>query len=186
LNHATTDVSPWLQRWAHLLRPGASVLDLACGGGRHVRWLAARGHAVTGVDRDVDSALPLRGLAEIIVADIENNGWPLGTRRFDAVIVTNYLWRPLLPAIEAALADRGVLVYETFSIDQAAIGRPSNPQFLLRRGELLAAFAALRVIAYEDGFVDAPERFVQRLVAAREERVQPTPAQPTRYPLQGA
>jgi SAM-dependent methyltransferase len=157
--------SAWVTRFAPLLRPGARVLDVACGSGRHVRWLAAQGLVVTGVDRDAEAVAPLRDVAEIVVADIEGGPWPLAGRRFDGVLVTNYLWRPLLPTLRSALADGGLLIYETFADGQQHIGRPTNPDFLLRRGELLSAFAGLPVLAYEDLLLSEPPRRVQRLAA---------------------
>lgn len=163
----TGEVSAWVQRWSHLVPPGGSVLDLACGSGRHVRWFAARGHRVTAVDRDAAAVEPLRGVAEVMVADLEGGPWPLGGRRFDAVVVTNYLWRPLLPSVVAGLAEGGVLLYETFARGNETVGRPSNPEFLLAPGELLRAAEGLRVVAYEDGFVESPARFVQRITAVR-------------------
>lgn len=163
----TIEASGWVRRWSHLVRAQGSVLDVACGSGRHVRWFASRGHTVTGVDRDAAAVEPLRELAEIVVADIENGPWPLAGRRFDAVVVTNYLWRPLLPTLVASLSEGGVLVYETFADGQQSIGKPSNPDFLLKPGELLQAAAGLRVVAYEDGFLDSPARFVQRIAAVR-------------------
>jgi len=159
--------SAWVQRWSHLVPAGARVLDVACGSGRHVRWFAQRGCVVTGVDRDVAATQALHDIAEIIDADIEAGPWPLRARQFDAVVVTNYLWRALLPTLVASVDDGGVLIYETFAEGQASIGKPSNPDFLLRPGELLQAAAGLRVIAFEDGFLDAPARFVQRIVAVR-------------------
>jgi len=147
--------SPWLTRWAHLIAPGAPVLDVACGGGRHLRWLATRGHRVTGVDRDGAALAALAGLGELIEADMENGPWPLPGRRFGAVVVTNYLWRPLMPTLLASVADGGVLIYETFAAGQESVGRPSRPDVLLRPGELLAACAGAdwRVVAYEDGWL---------------------------------
>jgi SAM-dependent methyltransferase len=179
-SHGSLAPSPWVQRWSSLVRPGATLLDVACGGGRHVRWFAQRGCRVTGVDRDAAALGPLRDIAEIVVADIENGPWPLAGRRFDAVVVTNYLWRPLWPALMASLAEGGVLIYETFSAGHEAVGRPSNPDFLLRPGELLQAAAGLRIVAFEDGFLGAPERFVQRVAAVREAAGSTAPA---RYPL---
>lgn len=160
--------SPWVQRFAPLIRPQGRVLDLACGGGRHLRWLAASGFHVTGVDRDADAVAPLRAVGEIIVADLEGAPWPLPGRRFDAVVVTNYLWRPLWAPIRGALAPGGVLLYETFSAGQQTIGRPARPEFLLQPGELLRAFDGLRIVAFEDGLLDDPPRFVQRLAAVAE------------------
>jgi SAM-dependent methyltransferase len=147
------------------VRPGGTVLDLACGSGRHVRWLQAQGLRVTGVDRDAQAVEPLRSIAEIVVADLEGAPWPLPGRCFDAVLVTNYLWRPLWPDLLAALAEGGVLMYETFSDGQQSVGRPARADFLLQHGELLRHCSGLRVVAYEDGFVTGPERFVQRIVA---------------------
>lgn len=166
--------SSWVRRFAPLLRPGATVLDLACGSGRHLRWLAAQGFAVTGVDRDAAALATLAGLGELIVADLEDGSpWPLAGRRFDAVVVTNYLWRPLFPRIAESLVDGGLLLYETFADGQQTVGRPSRPEFLLARGELLQAFAGLRVVAYGDGWLGGdppagdgtPRRCVQRLAA---------------------
>jgi SAM-dependent methyltransferase len=163
----TLAASPWVRRWSHLVPQGGTVLDVACGSGRHVRWFAERSCQVSGVDRDAAAVEPLRALAEIVVADIETGPWPFAGRRFDAVIVTNYLWRALLPAIVDSVAEGGVLIYETFADGNQTVGKPSNPDFLLRPGELLHAARGLRVVAYEDGFVDAPERFVQRMTAVR-------------------
>ena len=163
--HAMNPASDWLQRWAHLIPPGGSVLDVACGSGRHVRWLAERGFRVTGVDRDAAALAPLADIAETVVADIENGPWPLPGRRFDAVLVTNYLWRALMPTLRASLAEGGVYIHETFADGQQAIGRPSRPEFLLQRGELLALTPGLRTVAFEDGWLDGPPRCVQRIVA---------------------
>jgi SAM-dependent methyltransferase len=175
--HATLEPSAWVRRWSHLVAPNAAVLDVACGSGRHVRWFAARGCRLTGIDRDAAALAPLAGMAETLLADIENGPWPLAGRRFDAVVVTNYLWRPLLPVIVDSVDDGGVLLYETFAVGNETVGKPSNPDFLLRPGELLQAAAALRVVAYEDGFLTQPERYVQRIAAVR------TGRGPGRYPL---
>ena len=174
--HEHPNPSPWLQRWAHLLPDGGSVLDVACGRGRHLRWLAGRGHRVTGIDRDAAALAASADLvatagATLVEADIENGPWPCPGQTFDAVVVSNYLWRPLWPALLAALAPGGVLVYETFSAGNQTVGKPSRPDFLLQPGELLARCAGLRVVAFEDGYLDHPTRFVQRVVAVR-------PAQP--------
>jgi SAM-dependent methyltransferase len=169
-------------RFAHLIRPGGTVLDLACGSGRHLRWLASQGFALTGVDRDAAAVDALRAAGEVIVADVENGRWPLPGRCFDGVVVTNYLWRSLFPAIRASLAGGGVLIYETFADGHQTVGRPSRPDFLLQRGELLRAFGDLRVVAFEDGFEPEPARFVQRLVAVLES---PETAEPARRGLAG-
>jgi SAM-dependent methyltransferase len=167
----TTAVSPWVARWAHLIAPHGTVLDLACGGGRHARYLAGLGHAVLAVDRDAAALAQLAGVGGITVleADLEGAPWPLGERRFGAVVVTNYLHRPLMPRIVGSLAEGGVLLYETFAAGNERFGKPSNPDFLLRPGELLEAVRGhLRVTAYEDLQVDAPApAMVQRICAQR-------------------
>jgi len=175
--HGALAPSPWVVRWSALIPAGASVLDVACGSGRHLRWFAGRGAAVTGVDRDAAALEASRGLGELIVADLENGPWPLPDRTFDAVIVTNYLWRALLPTLVASVAEGGVLVYETFAIGNERYGKPSNPDFLLRPGELLRAAEGLQIVAYEDGLLDAPPRCVQRLCAVR------AGEPPVRHPL---
>lgn len=168
--HSTQDVSPWVDRWAHLVAPGAAVLDLACGHGRHARFFAQRGCMVTAVDRDAAAVDALRSIAEVVVADIENGPWPFAKRTFDAVVVTNYLWRPLLPAIVGCVAPGGVLLYETFAAGNERFGKPSRPDFLLQPGELLRACAALEVVAFEQGRLDNPTRVVQRVAAAGKAR----------------
>ena len=173
--HGTEHPSPWIERWTHLVPNAGTVLDLACGRGRHARWFAARGHRVTALDRDAAALATLQDVAETVEADIENGPWPFADRQFDAVIVTNYLWRPLFPQILAAVAPGGVLLHETFAQGNETVGKPSRPDFLLAPGELLRAYAGLRVVAFEDGFLDQPPRFVQR-IAAVNERPAPTRA----------
>jgi len=183
--HGGLAPSDWVRRWGRLVPAGGTVLDVACGQGRHVRWFAALGHPVTGVDRAENALAGLSGVAETILADIENGPWPLlqagQLRQFDAVVVTNYLWRPLLQTLADSVKPGGLLIYETFATGNATVGRPSNPDFLLQPGELLARFAAWRVVGFEDGFLSQPERFVQRLCAVRPGG--PVAAQPRRYPL---
>ncbi len=156
------------------------MLDLACGGGRHVRWLAAQGFTVTGVDRDAAALQPLHDIARVVVADLEGAPWPLPGERFDALVVTNYLWRPLWPELLSSLAAGGVLIYETFAQGNQSVGKPSRPDFLLRHGELLEVARGLRVVAYEDGFLEPPARYVQRIAAVAD------PAEDRRYPLAAA
>ncbi len=182
--HAETAPSPWITRHAGLIPPGSEVLDLACGAGRHVRWLAARGHRVLAVDRDTVALAGLRDVAQTLAADLESGPWPLAGRQFGAVVVTHYLWRPLLPHIVAAVAPGGVLLYETFALGQASVGRPRNPDFLLRPGELLDAVRpALRVIAFEDGCYDrGGPVYLQRIAAVREP-ANATPADRYNLPL---
>lgn len=177
--HGSGEASAWVQRWSHLVPPGATVLDVACGAGRHMRWFAARGHATTGVDRSADALAAAGPAGEVVLADIENGPWPFEGRSFGAVVVTHYLWRALMPAIVAAVAPGGVLLYETFGAGNETVGKPSRPDFLLRPGELLDSCDGLRVVAYEDGFMDGPARFIQRIAAVREQPGLP----PARYPL---
>jgi SAM-dependent methyltransferase len=170
--------SPWIARFAPLVPAGAPVLDLAAGGGRHTRLFVARGHPVTAVDRDVSALEELRALpgCELVQADLEDGApWPLGDRRFGAVVVTNYLWRPLLPSIIAAVDAGGLLLYETFALGNQAHGRPSNPEFLLRPGELLEAVrGALQIVAYEHGLLERPRAAAkQRICALRSDRLAP-------------
>jgi SAM-dependent methyltransferase len=164
-------VSPWVRRWAGRIPAASEVLDLACGSGRHSRYLAGLGHRILAVDRDVDA---LAGLAAVDgvdprFADLETGTWPLGERRFGGIVVTNYLHRPLFPHLVDALAGGGVLIYETFAAGNERFGRPSNPDFLLRPGELLERVAGkTRVVAYEDLQVDEPgPAMVQRICAVR-------------------
>lgn len=188
--HGTGQPSDWVTRWAHLLPPGGRVLDLACGAGRHAHWLAVKGLRVTTLDRDVAALHTLRtqwpANAEppeaVIEADIENHAWPLGGERFDGIVVTHYLWRPLWPDLLACLAPGGVYIHETFAHGNASVGKPSRPDFLLQPGELLRVCAGHRVVAFEDGFCASPDRYIQRIVAVREgERADPV--LPARYPL---
>ena len=179
--HGSGQASEWVQRWSHLVPPGGHVLDVACGAGRHARWFAARGHPLTLVDRNAEALSALTGLGEVVCADIEGGPWPFEGRVFDAVVVTHYLWRPLMPTLLASLAPGGVLIYETFAQGHETVGKPSRPDFLLRSGELLRHCAPLRVVAYEDGFLPQPARFVQRVVAICEAG-QPNAGQP-RYAL---
>ena len=176
--HGTEAPSPWIVRWSHLVPPGGTVLDLACGHGRHLRWFAQRGHPVVGVDRDGDALAALGGVGETVLADTENGPWPLAGRQFAAVVVTNYLWRPLFPRILESVAPGGVLLHETFAQGNETVGRPARPDFLLAPGELLRAYASLRVVAFEDGFLEEPPRFVQRIACVRG-APGPTPARYT-------
>lgn len=162
--------SAWVRRWAPQLRSGGTALDVACGGGRHARFLAALGHPVDAVDRDAAAIAALTGVTGItaLCADIEGGPWPYTGRLFDAVVVANYLHRPLMPALLDALAPGGVLVYETFGAGNERHGRPSNPDFLLRPGELLELAAGrLQVLAYEHLEERQPKPAVIQRICAR-------------------
>ena len=162
--------SPWVEMHASRLPAGRPVLDLACGSGRHCRLLAAGGWPVLAVDRNAQA---LAGLAEVpgvttACLDLEGEAWPLAGRQFSGIVVTNYLWRPHLPDLLALLAPGGVLIYETFMDGNAVYGKPSNPQFLLRPGELrvIAATAGLREIAYVEGYTERPKPAVRQAICA--------------------
>lgn len=181
-----SDPSPWVVRFADLVPPGGAVLDLACGRGRHTRLFLGRGHPVVAVDADVGGVADLEGSPglEILEADLES-GEPLpwGGRRFDGVVVTNYLHRPILPAVVEAVAPGGALLYETFARGHAEIrGRPFNPGFLLLPGELLEAVRGrLRVVAYEDVVTGPPApAAIQRIAAVRQAGPEPFPFCPRR------
>ena len=180
LLHGQEPTSAWVARWSHLLTAGCTVLDLACGHGRHMRHFAELGHPVTGVDRNPDAIAAVSTLGEAMCADIENGPWPLQGRTFGGVVVTNYLWRQLWTNILDSLAPNGVLIYETFSAGNETVGKPSRPEFLLHTAELLAICQDLRVVAFEEGFLAQPDRFVQRIVVVRETQGTQTPV---RYPL---
>ena len=185
--HGLEPPSAWVKRWSHLVKPQGTVLDVACGYGRHAYYFYEQNHAVALVDRAqaaIDSiAIPAHA-CEKVTADIENGPWPFTGRQFDAVVVTNYLWRALMPALLASLSPGGVLIYETFAAGNETVGKPSRPDFLLRPGELLDICKDLRVVAFEDGFLagaaEQTPRFVQRIAAVREAAVNPAP---TRYLL---
>lgn len=185
--HSVGSPSAWVQRWSHLLRPGGTLLDIACGQGRHLHWFAQRGHRVTGIDRSEPAVAFASSIGTGVLADIENAAWPLlkngAPDTFDGVVVTNYLWRPLMPVIQASVAPGGVLIYETFATGNGSVGKPSRADFLLQDGELLSAFQELRVVAYEHGFLPAPDRFVQRIVACRPAPIPSVDGATVRYSL---
>lgn len=168
--HAIDSPSPWVCRWASLIRGGGRVLDVGCGQGRHMRYLGSLGFRPVGVDRDASIRDVLGAIAgaEFHVADIETGAWPFPAGQFDGVVVTNYLHRPIFPRLVEALRPGGVLVYETFAAGNERYGRPSNPDFLLRPGELLELTRPLRPVAFEQGLTSAPKQaVVQRICAVR-------------------
>jgi SAM-dependent methyltransferase len=160
--HGSDGPSPWVVRWAALVTRGP-VLDVASGGGRHARFFARRNLEVVAVDREPQS---IPGVT-FVQADLEDGSpWPFAGRRFAAIVVTNYLHRPLFPRLQESLAEGGVLIYETFMAGNERHGRPSNPAFLLKPGELLDAFRALVPLGFEQGYVEAPKpAMIQRLCA---------------------
>lgn len=156
--------SEWVQRWAHLVERGP-VLDVACGAGRHAAFFAQRGFDVVALDREPQHIEGVR----FVQADLEDGSpWPLAGERFAAIVVANYLYRPLFPLLVESLEAGGVLIYETFMVGNERYGKPSNPAFLLRPGELLQAFAALTAVGFEQGVVERPKKaLIQRLCAVR-------------------
>jgi len=172
VSHLVSAPSPWITRFAALVPAGARVLDVAAGSGRHARFFAARGARVVAVDIDADALATLADIpgVTIRVADLEGGAWPFAGASFDAIVVTNYLHRPLLSHLLATLAPDSVLLYETFAVGNEAFGRPSRPAFLLREDELLDAFRErLMIVAFEQGVIDEDGRTaaVQRIAAVR-------------------
>jgi SAM-dependent methyltransferase len=193
--HGSEAVSPWVARWSHLVPrdvAGGRVLDVACGAGRHLLHFLRQNRPVAGIDiaqaaiESIANQLSPEETArcQLIQADIESGAWPLqgdklaGVEQFAGVVVTNYLWRPLMPTLMQSVAEGGALIYETFAQGNETVGKPSRPDFLLKPGELLQVCgeAGLRVIGYEDGFLPAPDRFMQRVVAVREKSSSNLPA----------
>ena len=158
-------VSDWVARWAPLIERGP-VLDVACGGGRHARYFLEKGFQVVAVDREAQ-VLPKE--IHFVRANLEDGSpWPFTGRLFGGIVVTNYLHRPLFPHLAASLAEGGVLIYETFMLGNEKYGRPSNPEFLLRPGELLEAFKDLSVIGFEQRYAERPKpAVVQRICVQR-------------------
>lgn len=171
-HHELDPPSAWVCRFAPLIRASGGVLDLACGSGRNARYLAGLALRVEAVDRDAEALSRLAGVAGVTTrcADLEHGHWPYAARQFDAIVVTNYLHRPLFSHLVTALAAGGVLIYETFAAGNERHGRPTNPDFLLKPGELLeVARGRLHVIAYEDLYVEAPKPAqVQRVCAVNQ------------------
>ena len=148
--------SPWVAAHLDRIAPGADVLDLACGTGRHTRFLLERGYRVMAVDLNISGLDDLSGHPGLAVleADLENGPWPLGNAQFGGVIVTNYLWRLLFPRLRDAVAPGGVLIYETFAAGNERYGKPSNPDFLLREGELMDWFSDWQVIGFGQTYTE--------------------------------
>lgn len=169
--------SAWVERFAPLLGAEGEVLDFACGGGRHARWLAERGFRVEAVDRDAGALASLATSPGVQVreADLENGPWPYRGRQFDAVVVTNYLFRPRLAELLDCVVPGGVLIYETFMLGNERFGKPSNPDFLLRPGELLDRLhGGYLIVAFEQGEVALPRpAVVQRVCAVRHPSAMP-------------
>jgi SAM-dependent methyltransferase len=162
--HGIVAPSAWVMRWAPLIERG-TVLDVACGRGRHARYFLHRGLEVVAIDREPQD---IPG-ARFVQADLEGGKpWPLPGERFEGIVVTNYLYRPLFGILRESLKEKGILIYETFMLGNERFGRPSNPEFLLRPGELLEAFRGLRILGFEEGEVSEPKpASIQRLCAVQ-------------------
>ena len=162
--------SPWVVRHVQSIPARGKVLDLACGSGRHARFLAGLGYPVLAVDRDARALAGVSTIKGITTRQLglEGEEWPLAGQVFDGIVVTNYLWRPRLPDVLALLAPGGVLIYETFMVGNAAYGKPSNPDFLLQAGELrqLAAAAGLREVEYAEGYVASRKPAMRQAICA--------------------
>ncbi len=169
--------SPWVRRFARLVPKPGTVLDLACGGGRHARYFLALGYRVVAVDKEVDALADLETRAEVVRADLEDgSAWPLPGRQFAGIVVTNYLYRPIFPHLFESLAPGGVLVYETFAQGNERFSPPRNPDHLLKSGELLRRVAgAMQVVAYEHGLVERGDcpGVVQRICAIKDLEASP-------------
>lgn len=162
--------SPWVERYCQRIPQTATVLDLACGSGRHSRLLAGLGYQVLAVDRDQEALAGLRDVPGVVVRalDLETASWPLAGERFAGIVITNYLWRPHLPTLLAQLTAGGVLIYETFMLGNEAYGKPSNPEFLLRSGELrqIVKTAGLRELAFAEGYTATPWPAMRQAIVA--------------------
>ncbi len=180
-NHLQSSASPWVRRFAPLAPNASPVLDVAAGGGGHGRLFLDRGHPVTFVDIDTTALQDIAALNGVTVAGIDledGRVWPFKPRAFGAVIVSNYLFRPHLPALIGSIAAGGVLIYETFALGNEAFGKPSNPDFLLKPGELLDLVnGELATISYEHGIEETrgSRRVRQRIAAIRSNTPAPLP-----------
>ena len=171
MNLTHSAASHWVIKWSRAIAPKGRVLDVASGSGRHARFMLGRGFSLLAVDLDISGIEDLRGQPgiDILQTDLENRPWPFADSLFDGIVVTNYLHRPLFPSLITSLKPGGILIYETFAEGNEAFGRPSNPDFLLRRGELLEVTKAITtVLAYEDIYVDRPKpAWVQRICTVK-------------------
>ncbi len=188
-----TEPSPWVVRFAPLVPRNGTVLDLACGNGRHARHFLTRGHPILAVDRDVEAVTDLRSNnhAEILCHDLEDGtGWPLAGRQFAGIVVINYLHRPLFPDLLATLAPGGVLIYETFARGNERFYRPRNPDHLLRSGELLDWLGdQCQIVCYEHGLVETGPLpgVIQRICAVNDlSASQRADGEPEPHPVAGS
>jgi SAM-dependent methyltransferase len=170
IHSSANEPSHWVARHAHLIPAGGRALDLACGNGRHARYLRTLGHDVVAVDIDLKGVRDLAATSgvQLLQADLEGEDWPFQAGQFDAIVVSNYLHRPHFPHLISSLAPDGLLIFETFAAGNEKYGRPRNPDYLLQPNELLDAFAnELEVIAYEQREVSEPRPAVRQRICAR-------------------
>lgn len=177
--HATALVpSLWVVRFAPLIPTGGRVLDFACGSGRHAKWLAGQGLQVEAVDRDASALETLSSINGVAtrLADLEGGDWPYVGTKFDAVVVTNYLYRPRHAMLLDCLASNGVLIYETFMSGNERFGKPSNPEFLLRQDELLSWLGdEFTLVAFEQGDISMPRAAAVQRICAVKSKGKPIP-----------
>jgi SAM-dependent methyltransferase len=172
--HGSLEPSPWVTRFAPLILAGGEVLDLACGGGRHTRYLLNKHYKVTALDKDISniSNLASNPNIDLVQADLETSApWPFPDKKFSGIIATNYLYRPLFPMILATLAEGGILIYETFAIGNERYGHPRNPDFLLKKDELLEWVKdQLNIVAFEQGIIEGGDhpKVIQRICARKD------------------
>ena len=164
-----TPPSPWVVNYVDQINEGSDVLDLACGSGRHTRLFLERGCRVMAIDLNIEGVSGLMGDPGLAVleVDLENGPWPLGNADFDAVVVTNYLWRPLFPRIRDAVRPGGLVIYETFADGNERFGKPSNPDYLLKEGELNDWFSDWEILGYEHAEVTDPRPAMVQHICAR-------------------
>ncbi len=167
-SHSTRQASDWLKKWSHVLAPQSRILDLACGQGRHAMWLSSLKMDVLALDKDKLALEEIQKMGiNTLCADLENAPWPLKGERFDAVLVTNYLWRALWPELLESVKEGGFVIYETFCEGHQAYGRPTRADFLLQSGELLRVFKDFKVLGFEEGLLSEPMRYAQRIIAQK-------------------
>jgi SAM-dependent methyltransferase len=168
--HLIEQPSPWIVKYAPLIRKKGRVLDLACGSGRHAIWLAQQGYQVDAVDRDAQALSIMADIdnIDVFIVDLEASDWLHLGQRYDGLIVSRYLYRPLLPALAEILNPGGVLIYETFMVGNERYGKPSNPDFLLLPNELLEIYSPLlNIIDFEQGEVKTPRPAVMQRICAQ-------------------
>lgn len=162
------EASEWLRKYFDIIPKGGTVLDLACGGGRHSTFLSEKGFSVVAVDIDIEAITQEKPEnTDILYANLEADAWPFNAVEFDGIVVVNYLWRSQFSDIKNSLKPGGVVIFDTFMIGNEEYGRPTNSKFLLKSGELKDAFADMDIIAFEEGYVDNPSPAMRQSIVAR-------------------